>query len=90
MINGAANFSAASPRYIAGRRKTVAKKSKMSKTMHEFKGGKLHSGSKSGPKVKSRKQAIAIGLNQARKAGEMGGRKKREPKMLSDREFGMR
>jgi hypothetical protein len=46
----------------------VAKgKAKMEKTMHEFKRGQLHSGSKSGPKVKSRKQAIAIGLDQQRK-----------------------
>jgi len=42
----------------------------MDKTMHEFKQGKLHSGSKHGPEVKSRKQAIAIGLSEARKAGE--------------------
>jgi len=33
--------------------------------MHEFKKGTLHSGSKKGPKVKSRKQAVAIALNQA-------------------------
>ncbi len=37
------------------------------KTMHEFKHGTLHSGSKHGPKVKSREQAIAIALNQERK-----------------------
>jgi hypothetical protein len=37
----------------------------MEKTMHEFKQGKLHSGSKHGPKVKSRKQAIAIGMSEA-------------------------
>lgn len=36
-------------------------------TMEEFKSGKLHSGSKNGPKVKSRKQAIAIGLSEQRK-----------------------
>jgi hypothetical protein len=41
---------------------------KMQKTMHEFKAGALHSGSKKGPEVTSRKQAIAIGLSQARKA----------------------
>ena len=35
--------------------------------MHEFKRGKLHSGSKTGPKVKSRAQAIAIGLSEGRK-----------------------
>jgi Family of unknown function (DUF6496) len=43
-------------------------KAKMQKTMHEFKEGTLHSGSKTGPKVKSRKQAIAIGMSQQRKA----------------------
>jgi len=32
--------------------------------MHEFKEGSLHSGSKSGPKVKSRKQAVAIMLSE--------------------------
>jgi hypothetical protein len=41
---------------------------KVEKAMHEMKEGTLHSG-KSGKKVTSRKQAIAIGLSQARKAG---------------------
>lgn len=45
-------------------------KGKMQKTMEEFKEGNLHSGSKKGPVVKSQKQAVAIGLSQARKAGE--------------------
>ena len=36
--------------------------------MKEFKAGKLHSGSKKGPVVKSRKQALAIGISQAAKA----------------------
>jgi len=36
--------------------------------MTEFKGGGLHSG-KGGPVVKSRKQALAIGLNAERRAG---------------------
>lgn len=40
-------------------------KAKVKKVMHEFKKGTLHSGSKQGPKVKSRKQAVAIALNQA-------------------------
>jgi hypothetical protein len=35
--------------------------------MHRFKQGQLHSGSPKGPIVKSRKQAIAISLSQARK-----------------------
>lgn len=42
-------------------------KGKVQKVMHEFKHGSLHSGSKKGPKVKNRKQAIAIALNEARK-----------------------
>jgi hypothetical protein len=41
---------------------------KMKKVMHEYKRGKLKIG-KSNKKVKSRKQAIAIGLSEARKAG---------------------
>ncbi len=36
--------------------------------MHEMKQGKLRSG-RSGKKVTDRKQAIAIGLSEARKAG---------------------
>lgn len=42
----------------------------MENTMHEFKHGTLHSGSKKGRKVKSRAQAIAIGLSEERKAGK--------------------
>jgi hypothetical protein len=42
-------------------------KDKVHKVMGEFKRSKLHSGSKKGPKVKSRKQAIAIALSEARK-----------------------
>ncbi len=42
-----------------------AKKAAMRQTMHEFKEGSLRSGSRSGPKVKSRRQAIAIGLKQS-------------------------
>lgn len=41
----------------------------MKGTMHEFKAGTLHSGNKSGPVVKNRAQAIAIGLSEERKAG---------------------
>jgi len=37
--------------------------------MGEFKRGDLHSGSKQGPVVKSRKQAVAIGLSESRKVG---------------------
>src|SRR6185369_15136110 len=41
---------------------------KVEKSMHEMKEGKLKSG-RSGKKVTSRKQAIAIGLSEARKEG---------------------
>ena len=37
--------------------------------MHEWKEGSLHSGSKKGPKVENKKQAVAIALSEARKAG---------------------
>lgn len=43
------------------------KENKIRDVMEEFKFGKLHSGSKKGPKVKSRKQAIAIALSEARR-----------------------
>ncbi|HEY2016638.1 MAG TPA: DUF6496 domain-containing protein [Bryobacteraceae bacterium] len=51
--------------------KTTTKgKTKVAKVMHEYKQGSLKSGKggKAG-KVKSRKQAVAIGLSEARKAG---------------------
>ena len=41
---------------------------KVGKVMGEFKAGELHSGSKSGPVVKNRKQAVAIALSEARQA----------------------
>lgn len=42
-------------------------KSKVEKVMHEFKEGMLHSGSKKGPVVGKRKQAIAIAMSEAGK-----------------------
>ena len=57
--------------------------SKVKRAMHERKRGTLKSG-RSGKKVTSRKQAIAIGLSEAREAGakvprkrQGGGRKKK-------------
>ena len=54
---------------------------KVERAMHEKKKGTLRSG-RSGKKVTSRKQAIAIGLSEARKAGakvpkKRGGAKKK-------------
>lgn len=51
--------------------------------MHEFKHGSLHSGSKTGPKVKSRAQAIAIMLSEKRAAE--GGKKEYQPSMAGFR-----
>jgi hypothetical protein len=51
-------------------------KGKVKKVMEEFKHGALHSGSKKGPVVESPKQAIAIGLSEARKAGAKIPKKK--------------
>ncbi len=47
---------------------------KVERAVHEMKQGKLKSG-RSGKTVRSRKQAIAIGLSEARQAGEKIPRK---------------
>lgn len=57
--------------------KKKKKHDKVEKVMHEWKEGKLHSGSKKGPEVTNKKQAIAIALSEARKAGEKIQKKKR-------------
>lgn len=73
------------------RRKPAARKlyspkaeRKIHKVMKEFGEKKLHSGSKKGPIVTSPKQAIAIGIAEARKKGEKAGelwkRKERKPR----------
>jgi hypothetical protein len=51
---------------------------KVERAMHERKAGTLRSG-RSGKKVTSRKQAIAIGLSEARAAGGKVPRKKGKP-----------
>lgn len=57
---------------------------KVKKAMHERKIGELKSG-KSGKKVTSKKQAIAIGLSEARKAGSKVPAKKSAKKKTSNR-----
>jgi hypothetical protein len=52
-----------------------AKGGKVAKVMHEFGEGKLHSGSKKGPKVTNPKQAIAIALSEQRAAKKAKGGK---------------
>jgi hypothetical protein len=55
---------------------------KVEKVMKEMKKGKLRSG-RSGKKVTSRKQAIAIGLSEARKQGAKVPRKKSTKKQYA-------
>lgn len=50
--------------------KAGKKELKVKKVMHEFKEGKLHSGSKKGPEVSNPKQAVAIALSESRKVGK--------------------
>ena len=57
------------------RKYSKAASDKVEKTMHERKRGTLRSGS-TGKKVTSKKQAIAIGLSEARRAGKKVPRKK--------------
>ena len=47
---------------------TVIREGKVGKVMGEFKRGTLHSGSKKGPQVTSRKQAVAIAMSEAGKS----------------------
>ena len=42
----------------------------MAGVMGEYKHGDLHSGSSSGPRVRSRSQALAIGLQEQRQMGK--------------------
>jgi hypothetical protein len=58
----------------SGRKYSKSAGKQVETEMHEFKRGKLKSGS--GAKVKSRKQAIAIGLSEARKKGAKVPKKK--------------
>lgn len=57
------------------RKYSKAASAKVEKVMHERKHGTLRSGS-TGKKVTSRKQAIAIGLSEARRAGKKVPRKR--------------
>jgi len=64
------------PRNRSGRRRYSEKASrKVERAMHERKRGTLRSG-RSGKRVTSRKQAIAIGLSEARHAGAKVPKKK--------------
>lgn len=52
-------------------------KSKVEKVEREFKEHKLHSGSKKGPVVTNKDQALSIALSEARKKGEKVSPKKK-------------
>ncbi len=58
---------------------------KVGKAMRERKKGTLKSGAKSRKKVTSRKQAIAIGLSEARRSGARVPRKKSSTRKSSSR-----
>ena len=57
---------------------------KVERAMHERKHGKLRSG-RSGKKVTSRKQAIAIGLSEARRSGAKVPKKKSSSRKRSSK-----
>lgn len=59
----------------------AGKKAAVKADMDRFKRGTLHSGSSDGPKVKNRKQAIAIALNQS---GQSNKAKKARKKRLEN------
>lgn len=56
------------------KKKTAAQK-KVKRVMHEYKHGQLKSGSPSGPRVKSRKQAVAIAMSES---GQSRGKRKKK------------
>lgn len=63
-------------RKAAAKRKYSKKANeKIHKIIREFEEGKLHSGSKKGPKVKNLKQAVAIGISEAKRKGYKAGEK---------------
>ena len=55
------------PMMSKGGSMTAKHQAKVGRVMSEYKAGELHSGSKSGPVVKDRKQAVAIAMSEARK-----------------------
>lgn len=65
---------AAKTKKVGAKIKKTMKKDKVKKVMKEFKKCKLHSGSKKGPKVTNKKQAVSIALSEAKR---MGKRKKK-------------
>jgi hypothetical protein len=56
-----------------------------SEVMKKYATGRLHSGSKKGPRVKNRRQAVAIMLSEKRNEAKHGGSYKRSRKRKSKR-----
>jgi len=56
-------------------KKPTKAEKKIGKVMGEYKEGKLHSGSKKGPVVKSKKQAVAIAMSEAGMSKPKGKKK---------------
>lgn len=65
--------------------KVAGKEDKMpaDEVMDKFDKGKLHSGSQDGPKVKNRKQAIAIMMSEREKANQ--GKEEYQPSGMAER-----
>lgn len=56
------------------------KEKKIKKVIKEFEHGELHSGSKKGPKVTSKAQALAIGYSEAKEATKKKKKKMKKSK----------
>jgi hypothetical protein len=82
-MNFAGYGSATYKEKVMARKYSKGASKKVKKAMHERKKGTLKSGS--GRKVKSRKQAIAIGLSEARKEGKKVPKKAKKSKKKSKR-----
>jgi hypothetical protein len=67
---------------VSSKKKKSAKPghAKFKKVLKEFKAGKLHSGSKKGPKVVNPKQAIAIAFSEDRRADKTAKKPKHKKK----------
>jgi hypothetical protein len=68
--------SSSKSRKSSGRKYGKKAQNKISKVMHEYGQGKLHSG-RSGKEVTSQKQAVAIGISEARREGDKVPSRKR-------------
>jgi len=68
-------------------KETKKQSAKIGKVMHEYKAGGLHSG-KGGPVVKSRKQAVAIAMSEAKMAKPKTNKNMTAPKTKPAKKMG--